>query len=152
MLKLATLISFMLSDVLLLVCTLSGGLLLFTALSGEMSGGTSTFAAPLLSKGEIIEAFGIAAMFMILSGYIVSVVVLSVIFRDRLVSFARAAWLILLFVLHAGVFLFYLRGPAVYTTSALLIAVGVVCVFSVILMEYFLWRAWLRMHLRSNRF
>lgn len=136
MLKLPMLGAFILSDVFLLICMLSGGILIFTALSGE----PTAFTLSLFSRSEVIRAFGVAAIFMTFSGYIVSIVIVTVIFRARLLSFARASWLVLLFVLHAGMFVFYLRAPGVYTSSALLISVGVVCVFAVTALEYFLWR------------
>lgn len=139
MLKPVALITFLLVDLAMLVCILAIGLLSFTALSPDLG----PFTSSLLSISETFRALVGAVGFMILSGYFVSVGVLTVIFRNRLLSRARASWLALMFAVHAIFFLFYLMGPAVPQTSALLIAIGVVCVIAVTMLENVLWRGWM---------
>ena len=100
-------------------------------------------SSSIFTIDELLGALGVSVMFMILSGYLVSIAILLVIFRNRLLSLTHAGWVTLLFVLHAGFFLFYLRGPAVLSSSVLLIAVGVVCVIAAAATEYLVWRQWL---------
>lgn len=132
-------VGFFLLDAFLLVAFLALGMMLPTALVGN----PITAGSSILSLDELRRAVGAALVFMMLSGYTVSVAILTAIFRNQLLSRARTIWLVLLFVLHAAVFLFYLNGPAVIELSALLIAVGVICVIAVTAVEYVLWRRWL---------
>ena len=138
-LKREWILGFLLLETLLLVVVLALGITVISS----MSGGLGAAESPPPIVDEVIRAVGAAVMFMILSGYVVSVGALTVIFSTSLLSWARASWLVMLFVLHAAFFLFYLREPAVLLTSALLIGVGVICVAIVTALEYLLWRRWL---------
>jgi hypothetical protein len=139
MLRPAIAIGFFCSEVLALI--------VFLALAMLLSAGVSTDGSPytssLWSTHEIARSVGASIGFLVLSGYIVSVTILSVIFRSRLLSLTHGVWLTLLFILHAGFFLFYLRGPAVLSSGLILLATGVVCVLGAAAVEYFLWRKWL---------
>ena len=139
MLKPLGFIGFLLLDLVMLVGMLALGLMCFAALSTD----PVPFGPSLLSTSEVFRAFAGSVGFMILSGYFVSAGALTLIFRNRLFSLVRAIWLALLFVAHAIAFLFYLMGPAVPTTSALLIAIGVACVVVVTILENALWRTWI---------
>lgn len=146
MLKPLALIGFLLLDLVMLVGMLALGLVCFAALSTD----PVPFGPSLLSTGEVFRAFAGSVGFMMLSGYFVSAGALTLIFRNRLFSRARAIWLSLLFVAHAVVFLFYLMGPAVPSTSAVLIAIGVVCVGVVTIFENVLCRRWFPHRVRQS--
>jgi len=139
-------IGFFVLDVLLLIVSLALGLMLLTALSDD----PGAFQISLLSKSDVIRALGASTVFMILSGYVVSVMILTMIFRNRLLSRARAFWLALMFAVHSGVFLFYLRAPAAQISSVRLIAIGFICVIAVTSLEYFLWRRWISRLMRQK--
>lgn len=139
MLKWLLISGFILSEALLLIALLAFGI----ALSASISSNLPIAEAPPTVMEEAFRAVGASVLFMVLSGYLVSVITLTLVFRANPLSRTRASLLVLFFVLHAGVFLFYLRAPANFTTSALLIAVGVICVVAVTILEYLLWRKWL---------
>lgn len=130
---------FLLSEVLLLIALLTFGIVLSACISSDLP----IVETPPMLLAEAFRAFGASVLFIVLSGYLVSVVTLTLIFRANPLSRLRASLLALLFVLHAGVFLFYLRAPADFKTSAVLIVVGVVCVIAVTMLEHLLWRRWL---------
>jgi hypothetical protein len=132
-------IGFFISEVVLLIIFLAIAGLLSAAISTDVNVGY----ASLWSWSEIRSATGAAMMFLILSGYIISIAILSVIFYSRLLTVTHALWTTLLFVLHAAFFFFYLQGPAVLSSAFILIAVGTVSVGGAAVMEYFLWRKWL---------
>ena len=137
-LKPMALVAFLLVDLVMLVGMLAVGPMSFAALSTD----PGPFRSSLLSTGEVFRALAGSVGFMTLSGYLVSVSVLTVIFRNRLLSRTRASSLALLFAAHAIFFLFYLRGPAAPAMSVLLIAIGVVCVIAVTMLENVFWRRW----------
>lgn len=128
-------IGFFCSEMVLLIVFLSLGVMVSTAAMGHAGIGTS----PLWSFDEVRRAFGASMIFMVLSGYIVSIAALLALFRARPLSLTHAACITLLFVLHAGFFLFYLRGPAVPSSSVMLIGVGVACVIAATAAQYFFW-------------
>lgn len=130
---------FILTEALLLIALLALGI----ALSASISSDLPIVEVPPTFLEEAFRAIGASVLFMVLSGYLVSVVTLTLIFRANPLSRTRASLLVMFFVLHAGVFLFYLRAPADFMASALLITVGVVCVVAVTMLEYLLWRRWL---------
>lgn len=130
---------FLLSEVLLLTALLTLGI----ALSAIISSDLSIVEVPSKFLDEAFRAFGASVLFIVLSGYLVSVIALTLIFRANPISGTRALLLVLLFAVHAGVFLFYFRAPADFMTSAILMTVGVVCVIVVTILEYLLWRRWL---------
>lgn len=138
-LRLAVAIGFYCSEVVLLLVFLSLGLMVSTAVMSHAGVGTSS----LWSVDELRRAFGASMIFMVLSGYIVSIAALLALFRARPLSLMHAAWVALLFLLHAGFFLFYLRGPAVSSSSVMLIAVGVACVIAAAAAQYILWNKWI---------
>ena len=138
-LRLVVAIGFFCSEVVLLLAFLGLGLMVSTAVMSHAGVGTSS----IWSVDELRRAFGASMIFMVLSGYIVSVAALLALFRARPLSFTHAASVALLFVMHAGFFLFYLRGPAVPSSSLMLIAVGVGCVIAAAAVQYFLWNKWL---------
>lgn len=138
-LSLVVAIGFFCSEMVLLIVFLGLGLMVSTAAMSNAAVGTS----PLWSVDEARRALVASMGFMILSGYIVSVATLLACFRARPLSSTHAAWVLVLFVLHAGFFLLYLRGPAVLSSSLLLIAVGLACVIIAAAAQYFLWRKWL---------
>ena len=139
MLKWLLIASFILSEALLLIALLAFGI----AFSASISSNFPIAEASPTTMAEAFRAVGAAVLFIVLSGYLITVIALTLIFRANPLSRTRASLLVLFFVLHAGVFLFYLRAPANFRTSALLIAVGVVCVVAVTKLEYLLWRRWL---------
>ena len=138
-LTLVVAIAFFFSEVILLVVFLGLGLMILTAAMSHAGVGTSH----LWSIDEVRRAFIASTGFMVLSGYIVSVAALLALFRARPLSVTHAAWVSVLFVLHAVFFLFYLRGPAVSSSGVMLITVGVACVIAATAAEFFLWRKWL---------
>jgi hypothetical protein len=139
-LSLAVAIGFFCSEVIVLVVFLALGAMLSAAATSDAA---LSNPSSILSTHEAIRALGASILFIILSGYLVSLATLCAIFRARLLSLTHATWVTLLFVLHAGFFLFYLRAPAVLSSSLMLVAVGVVCVIAAVATEYFLWRKWL---------
>jgi hypothetical protein len=140
MLKPLVAIGFFISEVVMLIIFLSIAGLLSAAISTDADVGYSSLG----SWSEIRSAMGAAMMFLTLSGYIISIAILSVIFYSRLLTVAHALWTTLLFVLHAALFWFYLRGPTALSSALILIAVGTVSVGGAAAMEYLLWRKWLR--------
>jgi hypothetical protein len=132
-------IGFFCSEVIVLTAFLALGIFLLAAAAPD----AVTTSSSILTTHELLRAIGASVGFMILSGYLVSVATLLVIFRNRLLSLTHAGWITLLFVVHAVFFLFYLRGPAVVSSSALLVVVGIACVIAAAATEYFLWRKWL---------
>ena len=135
-----TLIAFFLVELVMLLCMIAIGFMSFAVLSTDLD----PYSSSPLSASEVLRALTVSLGFMILSGYAVSVGVLTVVFRNGLLSRVRALCLALLFVVHAVFFLFYLRGPAVPITAALLIAIGVASVLAVIILENIFWRRWLQ--------
>jgi hypothetical protein len=138
-LRLAVAVGFYCSEVVLLLVFLGLGLMVSTAPMGHAGVATSL----LWYVDEARRAFGASMIFMVLSGYIVSVAALLALFRARPLSLTHAVWITFLFVLHAAFFLFYLRGPAVPSSSVMLIAVGVACVIAAAAAQYVLWSKWL---------
>lgn len=138
-LRLAVAIGFYCSEVVLLLAFLGFGLMVSTAAMSHAGVGTSS----LWSVDELRRAFGASMIFMVLSGYIVSVAALLALFRARPLSLTHAACVALLFVMHAGFFLFYLRGPAVPSSAVMIIVVGVVSVIAAAAMQYLLWHKWM---------
>jgi len=132
-------IAFFCSEVLALIVFLALALLLLVGVSTE----GSPYMASVWSASEIARSLGASSAFIVLSGYIFSVGILSVVFRSKPLSLAHGAWLTALFILHAGFFVFYLRGPAVLSSAMILLATGIVGVVGAIATEYFLWRKWL---------
>jgi len=132
-------IGFFLSEVLLLLIFLSIALLLSAAISTDSNVGYTS----LWTVSEIRRATGAAMLFLFLSGYIISIAFLSLTFYSRPLSIAHALWATLLFVLHAAFFLFFLRGPAVFSSALILIVVGTTAVGGAATTEYLLWRKWL---------
>lgn len=145
-LKPVFIVGFILLEAFLLVGLLAFGIMVSASISSNLI--TVEAHPPILD--EALRAVGASAIFMILSGYLVSVVALTVIFRTQLLSRPRASWLVLLFVLHAGLFLFYLRAPGDFMTSVLLIVVGICCVVAVTVLERLLLRRWLASPSRSS--
>jgi hypothetical protein len=136
--RLAITVCFFVSEVILLVAFLATGIYILAAVTIETPPGVSYVLAD-----EARRALGSAAVFIVLSGYIVSVAALLGYFRIQPLTLARAVWLVALFALHAGIFLFVMRAPAVVSTSLTLIAIGAVCVAAAASTEYILWRRWL---------
>ena len=139
MLSLAVAIGFLVSELLLLTIFIGLGLWVSAAAMTHAGVGTS----PLWSVDEARRALGGSMIFMILSGYFLTVVITLACFRSRLLSLPHAAWVTLLFVLHAAFFFLYLWGPAVLSSSLLIVAVGVASVITAAVVQYFLWRTWL---------
>ena len=134
-LRLGIALGLLCSELALLIAFLGFGLMVFTAATTHAAVG----AAPLWSVDEVRRALVASLGFMVLSGYVLSVTALLVFFRARPLSLMHAAWVALLFVLHAVFFLFYLRGPAVASSSVILIAAGVACVIAAAAVQYLLW-------------
>jgi hypothetical protein len=132
-------IGFFCSEVIALTAFLALGIFLYAAVAPDAVATGSS----ILSIHELLRALGASVVFMILSGYLVSIAILLVIFRNRVLSLTHAGLITLLFVLHAGFFLFYLRGPVVVSSSTLAVAVGVVCVIAAAATQYLFWRRWL---------
>lgn len=132
-------LGFYVAEMVLLTTALAIGILLSNMLTGDAAAGS----VPDFSVHEALRSFGASVLFMILSGYFVTVAGLVVLFRKRLLSLAHASWLVLLFLLHSGFFLFYLRASEVSSSSVALIATGAVCVGVAAAAEYMLWRRWL---------
>lgn len=139
MLKPVFIVGFIVLETFLLVALLAVGVMVSAGIGSNLI----AVGAPPPFWDEARRAVGASAVFMILSGYLVSVVVLTIVFRAQLLSRARAVWLVLLFVLHAAFFLFYLSAPAEFRTSGLLIVVGTFCVVAVTVLERLLLRRWL---------
>lgn len=139
MLSLALAIGFYVFEVVLLTIALAFGIVLSATLTGDATAGS----ASAFSAHEALRAFGASLLFMVLSGYFVSVAGLVVLFRTQLLSLSRSMWLVLLFLVHSGFFLFYLRASEVSSSSVMLIGIGVVCVVAAATAEYMLWRRWL---------
>jgi hypothetical protein len=137
--RLLAVIGFFCSEVIVLIIFLALGILLFAAV--PISGATSS--SSVLATREVLRAIGVSVLFIVVSGYLASVAMLLVIFRNRLLSLTHATWLTALFALHAVFFIFYLRGPAIVSSSMLLVAVGVICVSAAAATQYVLWRRWL---------
>ena len=132
-------IGLFISEVVVLIIVFAIALLLSVAILSDANDGYSS----LWTLSEIRRAAGAAMLFLILSGYIISIAFLSLIFYSRLLSLTHALWATLLFVLHAAFFLFYLRGPAALSSALVLIVVGTTAVGGAATTEYFLWRKWL---------
>lgn len=139
MLRPTAAIGFFLSEVVVLAVFLALGTMLYAVAAGDTAVGSTS----IWSADEVLRAFGASMLFLILSGYLVSLAVLLVMFRSRPLSPTHAAWATLLFALHAFFFLFYLRAPAVLSSNSALVAVGVVCVIVAAASQYLLWRKWL---------
>lgn len=141
LLTLGLAICFFVSEMVLLTVFLALGIALFAAVAGDAAGGS----ASMFSAREALRCLGASVIFVCLSGYFVSVALalLVAFFRTRLLSLTHLAWATVLFVFHAAFFLLYLRGPAVLSTSLMLIAIGAVSVVAAATTEYVLWRKWL---------
>lgn len=96
--------------------------------------------AHLLSADEIRRAAGAAVLFVILSGYGVSIGVLCVLFRDRLLARSHTAFAVLSFFVHACFFLFVLRGHAPMSSGLRLAAFGTIAVLCARAAQYAIWR------------
>lgn len=128
-------LTFALLEIVLFAAALAIELSLFTNLSENLGPGGDP---PILDEAR--RALGASLLFMLLSGYVASVVVLDVIFRARLLSLARAIWLVVLFAVHSCIFFFYLRAPSDFTMSMCLTLGGMLCIIGVLALERLIWR------------
>lgn len=136
MLTIGWTIAFLALDVILLVTFLAIGILFASNWESQLT----AVETPGRFLDEALRALGASAIFMVVSGFLLSVALLTVMLRRRLFTNVRTIWLAMLFVLHATAFLFYLRGPAVFGSSVLIIAIGVVCVVATTSLEQLLWK------------
>lgn len=144
MLKLLVRVSFYCTELVLLILFLAVGIMLSAIATGNGIGDADSVS--VFSLDESRRAIGVAAVFAVWSGYVLSLATLIAIFRNRLVSLKHAIWIVSLYFAHAFVFLFYLRAQAVQDMVWTLIAIGLACVISATLVNFLLWRKLLASH------